>query len=176
MESFLSSGIVVDKYKSSYIFYYKPLANNSGRKITRKTQKFKCYLHVGLWSPQHIHINDFDCKGRGGGDGKFLFCGALNYLKSTLGLADDTLVSLTAISTDGSAPRTSQDKLINYYSRTYGFEAGKEDLVADMYRTDMTATIKTVLEKCSETRQNKTIRQKISSFLGRLKTRWTRTT
>lgn len=71
----LPNGIVVEKRKSSYVFYYK----------------HKCSLHVGIYSsitPQHIHINDFDCKGRGEGkgDGKVLLCESLNYLKNELGL------------------------------------------------------------------------------------------
>jgi len=164
-------GIVVDKRKGSYVFYYKRIANNSGKKTTLKQRQYKCYLSVGVWSARHIHINDFDCKvrGGGGGDGKFLFCEALNYLKTELDLPDDTLVSLTAISTDAVAPRASQDKLISYYTRTYGFEVGEEDQVLDMYRTDMTATIKTVLEKCA--RKNKTLRQKISNLLASLRGR-----
>jgi len=165
--------IIVDADKGNYKFYYKPLPNNSGKKTTQKQQKYKCYLHVGVWSPRHIHINDFDCKGRGGGAGKFLFCKALNFLKTRpeLNLDDDTVVTLTAMSLDKATPRESQDKLIAYYSQMYGFNFVKEKAMMNMYQTDMATTIKTVLEKCMVPRQNKTLRQKISNLLASLKRR-----
>ena len=173
----LPNGIVVDVRKDNYKFYYKPIQNNSAKK-TRKEQKYKCYLHVAILDPQNIKIQDFDCKARGGGkgDGKFLFCEALKYLKTTLELTDSALVSLTAISViqpnPNEDPHAVQDKLIDYYNRTYGFEVLKEDQVMDIFRTDMSTTLKTVLDKCSiQAAVKKTMRQKISNMLGFLKSK-----
>jgi hypothetical protein len=167
----LPTGIIVDKNKNSYYFYYKPITNNSAKKTTLKRRKYKCFLQVSIYSPQHIHIHEFDCKGRGKGEGKILLCAALNYLKTELGLKDDAIISLTAITVEKTNPRENQDKLIGYYKRTYGFEVIKEDQVADMYRTDMSTTIKTAIEKCSisTVKQNKSMLQKISNFVRSLK-------
>jgi hypothetical protein len=162
----LPSGIVVDRHDRNYKFYYKPIINNSSKTSTLKQRKYKCYLHVAIFSQTHIQIQDFDCKVRGGGkgDGRFLFCKALNYLKTELALADDTVISLTAISLNA---RDGQNKLIDYYARTYGFVVIKEKQVMDTYRTDMTTTIKTALEKCMVVvRPSKTLRQKITDLLA----------
>jgi hypothetical protein len=168
----LPNGIVVDINKDNYKFYYKPIKNNSNKK-TLKQRKYKCYLHVAIYSradPQHIHIHDIDCKarGQGKGDGKFLFCEALKYLKTTLGLSDATRVSLTAISVvspkPGETTRAIQDKLIGYYKK-YGFEVVKEDQRLNMFRTDMVASLKIVIDNCNVTvPQNKTMR--LGSMLG----------
>jgi len=168
----LPSGILVDVKNHNYKFYYKPLQSNFAKK-TRKEQKYKCYLHLTIFAPQHIHVQDFDCKARGSGkgDGKFLFCEALKYLKTKLELNPDALVSLTAISvvkpTKNEGPHVVQDKLISYYNKTYGFGVLKEDQVMNIYRTDMSTTLKTILDKCSIVK--KTMRQKISNMLGFLK-------
>jgi len=156
----LPSGIIVDAKKDSYNFYYKPLPPNlvkktlkETRKETRKEKKYKCFLQIHIRThdpPPYIYIMNFDCKARGAGkgDGKFLLCEALQYLKTTLDFSDSTLVSLTAISAPGrnENERVVQDKLIAYYNRTYGFEVVSED---HLLRTDMATNLKTVLDKCS---------------------------
>jgi len=114
---------------------------------------------------------NFDCKGRGGGkgDGKFLLCEALNYLKTTLNFSDNMPVSLTAISAPNrnESERIAQDRLIAYYNRTYGFEVVKEDV---LLRTDMTATLKTVLDKCAVVPAPKlSLRQRIVNMFSRRK-------
>jgi len=165
----LTSGVVVDVNKHNYYFYYKPVTNNSAKK-TPKKKKYKCYLHVAIYSLEHIHIHDLDCKvrGEGKGDGRFLFCEAMKYLKTTLGLGDATRVSLTAISIvvpkPGESPRSIQDKLIGYYKK-YGFETVKEDQQLNAFRTDMVASLKTVIDKCAApVSQNK--RSRISNMLN----------
>ena len=85
-------------------------------------------------------------------------------------------MSLTAISVikpnPNEDPHVVQDKLIDYYNRTYGFEVLKEDQVMDIFRTDMSTTLKTVLDKCSiQAAVKKTMRQKISNMLGFLKSK-----
>jgi hypothetical protein len=156
----LPSGIIVDAKKDSYNFYYKSLQPNlvkktlkETRKETRKEKKYKCFLQIHIRThdpPPYIYIANFDCKARGAGkgDGKFLLCEALQYLKTTLDFSDSTRVSLTAISAPGrnESERVVQDKLIAYYNRTYGFEVVSED---HLLRTDMATNLKTVLDKCS---------------------------
>jgi len=171
----LPSGIVVDAKKDSYNFYYKPLQSNlvkKTRKEIRKEKKYKCFLQIHIRTrtpPPYIYIMNFDCKARGSGkgDGKFLLCEALQYLKTTLNFSDSMLVSLTAISAprQNESERAVQDKLISYYNRTYGFEVVSED---NLLRTDMTATLKTVLDKCSVPAPvpKQTLRQRFASMFG----------
>jgi hypothetical protein len=175
MEATLPNGIVVDINKDNYKFYYKPIRVNSNKK-TSKQGKYKCYLHVALYSrvePQHIHIHDLDCKarGEGKGDGRFLFCEALKYLKTALKLSDATRVSLTAISVvvpkPGESPRAIQDKLIGYYKK-YGFETVKEDQRLNIFRTDMVASLKKAIDNCTvPVSQNK--RSRLSNMLSFLR-------
>lgn len=164
----ITDDIVVVNQLHNYKFYYKPSPNIFTKKGTRKQPKYTCYLHVGVISrlpPQHIKIHDFDCNGRGKGSGKLLLCAALNYLKSELGLKDDAVVSLTALSTELTNPRKSQDKLIAYYNKTYGLEVIKEDMVCDMFRTDMSTNIKTMIDKCAgAVKENKSMRKSIGNF------------
>lgn len=162
----LPNGVLVEnKNNNNYYFYYKQIPNNpTAKKTTLKQHKYKCYLQIGIYSPEHIHIHDFDCKGRGKGIGKFLLCAALNYLKTTLELKDTTVISLTAMSVETTNPRMSQNKLIDYYNRTYGFEVIKEDQLLDMYRTDMTTTIKTAIDKCA-VKPHIGLLQKITNFV-----------
>jgi len=165
----LPNGIIIDKSEREYKFYYKSIPFNTSKKRTQKYQKYKCYLQVGIYSPQHIHIFDFDCKGQGKGDGKILLCAALNYMKTELELKDNTSISLTAMSFDSRNPRLSQDRLIRYYNKTYGFEVIKEDMVAGTYRTDMSTTIRIAIDKCNAVpKVRKTLRQQMSNFASRL--------
>jgi hypothetical protein len=171
----LPSDVVVDAKKDSYSFYYKPIQNipvKKTRKEIRKEKKYKCYLQIHIRSrdpPPYIYIMNFDCKARGAGkgDGKFLLCEALQYLKTTLDFSDSTLVSLTAISAPGQneSERVVQDKLIAYYNRTYGFEVVSED---HLLRTDMATNLKTVLDKCSvpAPAPKQTLRQRFASMFG----------
>jgi len=169
MESLPNGAVVDDNGNGTYKFYYKPIQYNSAKKVTRKQQKYKCYLLIHILKSKHIHIQDFDCKGRGQGDGKILLCAALNYLKSTLEL-DDAQISLTAISIaeKNISQRIAQDKLVDYYKRTYGFEIIKEVQVLDMYRTDMSTTLTNALDKCS-LKQNKSFSQKMRNWAKSLK-------
>lgn len=165
----LPNGVLVDKKNdNAYYFYYKPIPNISVKKTTLKQRKYKCYLQMGIYSPEHIHIHDFDCKGRGKGEGKIVLCAALNYLKTTLGLKDTTVISLTAMSLEKTNPRISQNKLITYYNNTYGFEVIKEDQIMDMYRTDMTTTIKIAIDKCA-VKPHIGLLQKISNYVSSFK-------
>jgi len=174
----LPNGIIVEQKKDNYYFYYKPIPGANPNKKTRKEYRYKCFLHAALYSSQRLQIHNLDCKGRGQGkgDGKLVLCTALNYLKSELGLQDETVVSLTAMSLEKANPRESQDRLIGYYNRLYGFEVVSEDQVLDMYRTDMATTIKTVIDKCTIVAappQKRTMRQKMGNLFGSLRRRLT---
>ena len=166
----LPNGVVVDKRSDkSYMFYYERISNNSTVKTTTRRRKYTCYLNIGIYSSDHIHISDFDCikPGEGKGKGKILFCSSLKYLKDELGLKDDTQVSLTAMSLDKREPRKSQDKLIRYYTQKYGFQVISEDLILDMYMTDMSTTIANIISNCSRPSTPK------QSILRRLQTAFT---
>lgn len=166
----LPNGVVVDKRSDkSYMFYYERISNNSTVKTTTRRRKYTCYLNIGIYSSDHIHINHFDCmgSGQGKGKGKILLCTSLNYLKDELGLKDHTKVSLTAMSLDKKEPRKSQDKLIRYYTQKYGFQVISEDLILDMYMTDMSTTIANIISNCSRPSTPK------QSILRRLQTAFT---
>lgn len=166
----LPNGVVVDKRSDkSYMFYYERISNNSTVKTTTRRRKYRCYLNISMYSSDHIHINHFDCmgSGQGKGKGKILLCTSLNYLKDELGLKDDTKVSLTAMSLDKKEPRKSQDKLIRYYTQKYGFQVISEDLILDMYMTDMSTTIANIISNCSRPSTPK------QSILHRLQTAFT---
>jgi hypothetical protein len=149
----LPNGVVVDKRSDkSYMFYYGHIPNNSTVKTTRRPRKYQCYLDIAIHRSDNIHIDDFDCMrpGEGKGKGKILLCTSLKYLKDELGLKDDTRVSLTAMSLDKKEPRKSQDKLISYYTKKYGFQVISEKLKGeDMYMTDMSTTIANIISHCS---------------------------
>ena len=174
----LPNGVVVDKRSDkSYMFYYERISNNSTVKTTTRRRKYKCYLNIGIYSSDHIHISDFDCikPGEGKGKGKILFCTSLKYLKDELGLKDDTQVSLTAMSLDKREPRKSQDKLISYYTKKYGFQVISEQLKGeDMYMTDMSTTIANIITNCSHEsspRQSRSIlRRLLTAFTFRRRT------
>jgi len=146
MEETLPNGIVVEKGHGTYKFYYKPLYNSTNKKNTRKKRTYKCYLHVNQGLSSSLHISDFDCTGRkkGGGDGKKMLCASFNYLREELGLDDDTLVTLTAMAV---RDRPAQEKLNEYFTRTYGFQViGEMD---HLFRTDMSTNIGTIIDKCA---------------------------
>jgi hypothetical protein len=143
MEEILPNGTIVEKGEGVYKFYYKPLSNSNNKKNTRKNRKYKCTLLVHERKSGDLHIQDFDCKGRGGGLGKEMFCASFEYLKEEPGVTDETKVNLTSMALKG---EKEQEKLNNYYTRTYGFEqVGEMD---HLYRTDMSTNIGTIIEKC----------------------------
>ena len=54
------------------------------------------------------------------------------------------------MSLDKKEPRKSQDKLISYYTKKYGFQVISEKLKGeDMYMTDMSTTIANIISHCS---------------------------
>jgi len=147
----LVNGVVVDNNNETYDFFYKPLDIIATRKKNkRKNRRYKCSLTVAVNSPKHLQIHLFDCKGRGKGEGegKLLLCTALDFLKTKLSLSDSTQVTLTAMSLATTNQRESQDKLIQYFNKTYGFETTDEKPVMDAFWTDMSSSIKTILDKC----------------------------
>jgi hypothetical protein len=150
MEPSLPNGVVVDNHNETYSFYYKLLDDNATRKNKRKNRRYKCSLTVAVYSSKHLHIHLFDCKGRGkgGGEGKFLLCTAIDFLQKKYALTDSTKVSLTAMSHAKTNQRESQDKLIQYFNKHYGFEATGEKQMMNMFSTDMSTTINIVLDKC----------------------------
>ena len=168
MEEILPNGTLVEKGDGTYKFYYKALSNNMSKKHTLKDKKYKCYLLVHETKSRDLHIKDFDCKGRGGGLGKEMFCASFNYLKEEPGFTDETKVALTSMAMRG---EDEQEKLNKYY-RKYGFEQiGEMD---HLYRTDMSTNIGTIIDKCSksETPAARSLGQRVTNWVSRSLSRW----
>ena len=116
---------------------------------------YKCFLKARYLGG--LVIDQIICKGRGGGDGKILMCRAITFLQNELNLDDDAEVSLLAMADFGRYERGKQgkneglnnaareNKLVAYYTRTYGFK-----VIHSGVGTDMVTTIGTIKAKCAE--------------------------
>lgn len=162
----LANGVLfdnIDKTPSRYSFYYKPVAasqgNNRQTRRLRLENTHKCVLKARRLAGKRLQIDKIFCRGGGGGDGKILVCTAINFLQETLGLSDDTEVTLNAFAYEGFNDRVAQgknknvdpqklqEKLVAYYTRTYGFE--ETDPKSSRNMSHMSATIGTIKAKCA---------------------------
>ena len=161
----LANGVLFDNTESSdrYFFYYKPVeasqGNNRQTRRLRLDNTHKCVLKARRLAGKRLQIDKIFCRGGGGGDGKILVCTAINFLQETLGLSDDTEVTLNAFAYDGFNDRVAQgknknvdpqklqEKLVAYYKRTYGFE--ETDPKSSRNISHMSATIGTIKAKCA---------------------------
>jgi hypothetical protein len=162
----LANGVLfdnIDKTPSRYSFYYKPVAasqgNNRQTRRLRLENTHKCVLKARRLAGKRLQIDKIFCRGGGGGDGKILVCTAINFLEEKLGLSDDTEVTLNAFAYEGFNDRVAQgknknvdpqklqEKLVAYYTRTYGFE--ETDPKSSRNMSHMSATIGTIKTKCA---------------------------
>jgi len=156
----IENGVLYKTYKtknndSRFVFYYTPDAEQS---IMQKNT-YKCFLKVTILQENILQIDEFFCKDGGGGAGKILMCTAINFLQEHLNLPLSTQVKVRAIASSGNYDRTSQgkntnatinqlqDKLVAYYTRTYGFQITSPG----SYHTGtrMSTTIGTIKAKCA---------------------------
>jgi hypothetical protein len=160
----LGNGVLVDDEDPRYFFYYKPLGSykeNNG-KLPRSMidRAYKCVLkarYLGGAAGRRLVVDHISCRGGGGGDGKILMCTAITFLQEKLDLDDDDEVSLLAMADVGRHERGKQgkneglnnaareNKLVAYYTRTYGFK-----VIHSGVGTDMVTTIGTIKAKCAE--------------------------
>ena len=164
----LANGVLfdnIDKTPSRYSFYYKPVAasqgNNRQTRRLRLDNTHKCVLKARRLAGKRLQIDKIFCRGGGGGDGKILVCTAINFLQEKLGLSDDTEVTLNAFAYDGFNDRVAQgknknvdppklqEKLVAYYTRTYGFEETVPNPDSHKYGSHMSTTIGTIKAKCA---------------------------
>lgn len=159
----LGNGVLVDDKDPRYFFYYKRMGsyNENNEKLPRSMidRAYKCILkarYLGGAAGRRLVIDHIYCKGGGGGDGKTLMCTAITFLQEKLHLKDDAEVSLLAIADVGTHEREKQgknkglsnaereNKLVAYYTRTYGFEE-----IQSGVGTHMVTTIGTIKAKCA---------------------------
>ena len=159
----VGNGVLVDNEDSRYFFYYKPVRSykkNNGKLLRRMIDSaYKCFLkarYLGGAAGRRLVIDYIYCKGGGGGDGKTLMCTAITFLQKKLDLNDEAEVSLLAIADVGTHERENQgknkslsnaereNKLVAYYTRTYGFEE-----IYSGVGTHMSTTIGTIKAKCA---------------------------
>jgi hypothetical protein len=185
----LENGVLYDTIDSNsrYSFYYKPVVasqgNNRQTRRLRLNSTHKCLLKARRLAGNRLHIDKILCKGGGGGDGKIMMCTAINFLQEKLKLRDDTEVSLYAFAFDGFNDRSAQgknknvdpqilqDKLVAYYTRTYGFEETQPGSGSYIYGTHMYTTIGTIKAKCQERSVTKrSALQRLMGWANRIQT------
>lgn len=159
----IENGVLVDNEDPRYFFYYKPVGSykeNNGKLPRRMIDSaYKCVLkarYLGGAAGRRLVIDHIYCKGGGGGDGKTLMCTAIKFLQKELRLDDDAEVSLLAVADVGTHERENrgknkglsnaerENKLVAYYTRTYGFEE-----IHSGVGTHMSTTIGTIKAKCA---------------------------
>jgi len=159
----VGNGVLVDDEHPRYFFYYKPVRSykeNNGKLPRRMIDSaYKCVLKVrylGGAAGRRLVVDHISCKGGGGGDGKILMCTAITFLQEKLHLNDEAEVSLLAVADLGTHEREKQgknkglsnaereNKLVAYYTRTYGFEEMHSGV-----GTHMVTTIGTIKAKCA---------------------------
>ena len=159
----IENGVLVDNEDPRYFFYYKPVGGykeNNGKLPRRMIDRaYKCVLkarYLGGAAGRRLVVDDLLCRGGSGGDGKTLMCTAITFLQEKLHLKDDAEVSLLAIADVGTHEREKQgknkglsnaereNKLVAYYTRTYGFEE-----IQSGVGTHMVTTIGTIKAKCT---------------------------
>jgi len=159
----IGNGVLFDDEDPRYFFYYKPVGSykeNNG-KLPRSMidRAYKCVLKVrylGGAAGRRLVVDHISCRGGGGGDGKVLMCTAITFLQEKLHLKDEAEVSLLAMADLGTHEREKQgknkglsnaereNKLVAYYTRTYGFEE-----IHSGVGTHMSTTIGTIKDKCA---------------------------
>jgi hypothetical protein len=164
----IGNGVLFDDTNpvGRYNFYYKPIEtsreNNRYSRRVKLDRAYKCVLKVrylGGAAGRRLVVDDFLCRGGGGGDGKVLMCTAIKFLQEKLHLSDEAEVSLLAMA-DIHGDREErgknkqlthmqrQEKLNTYYTRTYGFEGIHSEPGSHIYGTHMSTTIGTIKDKC----------------------------
>lgn len=186
----IGNGVLFDNTESSdrYFFYYKPVeasqGNNRQTRRLRLDSTHKCFLKARRLAGNRLQISDIFCKGGGGGDGKILMCTAINFLQEMLGLKDEAEVSLSAFAYHGfnnrSAqgknknvdPQKLQEKLVAYYTRTYGFEETEPNPYSHTYGSHMSTTIGTIKAKCAARENSAPRRTALQRLMSWGRNRW----
>ena len=165
----IGNGVLFDDTNpvGRYNFYYKPIEasreNNRYSRRVKLDRAHKCVLKARYRhgaGGRRLVVDDLICKGGGGGDGKVLMCTAIKFLQEKLDLSDEAEVSLLAMA-DIHSDREEhgknkqltnvqrQEKLVAYYTRTYGFEGIHSEPDSHIVGTHMSTTIGAIKDKCA---------------------------